>query len=177
PDGYGLQTFALCIPACSAHLSSANTSFVFFVQAEDGIRDRNVTGVQTCALPICRSLSWSRPFITLSRSRPLLSRGMLGCRRATGLLRRVSFANTPMNVMGRRSRAKSSLLAESVMTWPAPGTRSTAHREGRQPNGKRFLAMYPHSIFQPSHAPALPHPVWGSEATVMSDYNIGPDEI
>src|SRR5699024_9673501 len=26
-------------------------SFVFF-QAEDGIRDRNVTGVQTCALPI-----------------------------------------------------------------------------------------------------------------------------
>src|SRR5207249_2095471 len=27
-------------------------SFVFFFQAEDGIRDRNVTGVQTCALPI-----------------------------------------------------------------------------------------------------------------------------
>src|SRR5207248_4435557 len=26
----------------------------FFFQAEDGIRDRTVTGVQTCALPICR---------------------------------------------------------------------------------------------------------------------------
>src|SRR5699024_11561021 len=26
--------------------------FRFFFQAEDGIRDRNVTGVQTCALPI-----------------------------------------------------------------------------------------------------------------------------
>src|SRR5699024_12157591 len=26
----------------------------FFFQAEDGIRDRNVTGVQTCALPIYR---------------------------------------------------------------------------------------------------------------------------
>ena len=25
---------------------------VFFFQAEDGIRDRDVTGVQTCALPI-----------------------------------------------------------------------------------------------------------------------------
>src|SRR5699024_11830420 len=25
---------------------------IFFFQAEDGIRDRNVTGVQTCALPI-----------------------------------------------------------------------------------------------------------------------------
>src|SRR5260370_16457634 len=27
--------------------------FVFFFQAEDGIRDSSVTGVQTCALPIC----------------------------------------------------------------------------------------------------------------------------
>src|SRR5699024_11823805 len=27
-------------------------AFFFFFQAEDGIRDRNVTGVQTCALPI-----------------------------------------------------------------------------------------------------------------------------
>src|SRR5437867_6149896 len=26
--------------------------FFFFFQAEDGIRDRTVTGVQTCALPI-----------------------------------------------------------------------------------------------------------------------------
>src|SRR3712207_9204528 len=29
----------------------------FFFQAEDGIRDIGVTGVQTCALPICFSLS------------------------------------------------------------------------------------------------------------------------
>src|SRR5437868_11211983 len=28
------------------------TNSFFFFQAEDGIRDRNVTGVQTCALPI-----------------------------------------------------------------------------------------------------------------------------
>src|SRR5207237_6753489 len=27
--------------------------YVFFFQAEDGIRDSSVTGVQTCALPIC----------------------------------------------------------------------------------------------------------------------------
>src|SRR5437762_13097712 len=27
----------------------------FFFQAEDGIRDTSVTGVQTCALPICRA--------------------------------------------------------------------------------------------------------------------------
>src|SRR5205085_7443107 len=29
----------------------------FFFQAEDGIRDLTVTGVQTCALPICRRVS------------------------------------------------------------------------------------------------------------------------
>src|SRR5699024_11848437 len=29
-----------------------NSLLIFFIQAEDGIRDRNVTGVQTCALPI-----------------------------------------------------------------------------------------------------------------------------
>src|SRR2546426_8461283 len=30
-----------------------NHAFFFFFQAEDGIRDYKVTGVQTCALPIC----------------------------------------------------------------------------------------------------------------------------
>src|SRR5699024_11703643 len=31
-----------------------DVQWVFFFQAEDGIRDRNVTGVQTCALPILK---------------------------------------------------------------------------------------------------------------------------
>src|SRR5690625_5397847 len=31
-------------------------SYFFFFQAEDGIRDGHVTGVQTCALPILPSL-------------------------------------------------------------------------------------------------------------------------
>src|SRR5688572_32535015 len=42
--------------------------FFFFFQAEDGIRDLTVTGVQTCALPIStasrsirRTTSWSNP--------------------------------------------------------------------------------------------------------------------
>src|SRR5207249_7115615 len=35
-----------------------------FFQAEDGIRDRNVTGVQTCALPI----SWTPTFWSSSAS-------------------------------------------------------------------------------------------------------------
>src|SRR5256885_6082909 len=35
------------------HISYIPLSFFFFFQAEDGIRDYKVTGVQTCALPIC----------------------------------------------------------------------------------------------------------------------------
>src|SRR5699024_140225 len=41
---------------------------IFFFQAEDGIRDRNVTGVQTCALPIFTH--WNNidyyPFISMA---------------------------------------------------------------------------------------------------------------
>src|SRR5256885_6793722 len=43
--------------------------FFFFFQAEDGIRDYKVTGVQTCALPIC-----------LSQYSPLLQTGAAGTR-------------------------------------------------------------------------------------------------
>src|SRR5205085_3499098 len=35
--------------------------FFFFFQAEDGIRDLTVTGVQTCALPISASPSFADP--------------------------------------------------------------------------------------------------------------------
>src|SRR2546430_3333558 len=36
----------------------------FFFQAEDGIRDLTVTGVQTCALPILQSLSATMQSVT-----------------------------------------------------------------------------------------------------------------
>ena len=36
--------------------------FIFFFQAEDGIRDRDVTGVQTCALPTPTVSSLLTPF-------------------------------------------------------------------------------------------------------------------
>src|SRR3989304_3780393 len=46
---------------CRAVLAAAAARFFFVVQAEDGIRDVAVTGVQTCALPICASsmILWS----------------------------------------------------------------------------------------------------------------------
>src|SRR5689334_24184284 len=47
--------------------------FFFFFQAEDGIRDGTVTGVQTCALPISPQAShvgWSPKNIDMSRIEP-----------------------------------------------------------------------------------------------------------
>src|SRR5256885_4546483 len=44
--------------AAQRHLNNIRNDYkyskiIFFFQAEDGIRDYKVTGVQTCALPIC----------------------------------------------------------------------------------------------------------------------------
>src|SRR5436189_1556719 len=41
--------------------SEAQTRAFFFFQAEDGIRDTSVTGVQTCALPISGARTGARP--------------------------------------------------------------------------------------------------------------------
>src|SRR5256886_2275036 len=45
------------------------SSFDFFFQAEDGIRDLTVTGVQTCALPIWNGRLRSRSRVSPGRSR------------------------------------------------------------------------------------------------------------
>src|SRR5437867_6741913 len=50
--------------------------FIFFFQAEDGIRDRTVTGVQTCALPFL--LSPYTLFRGHSRADPSASEGGYG---------------------------------------------------------------------------------------------------
>src|SRR6266516_7445220 len=49
----------------------------FFFQAEDGIRDRTVTGVQTCALPISAASSHARSFLMPSIS-AMAANGMDG---------------------------------------------------------------------------------------------------
>src|SRR5699024_11495330 len=45
--------------------------FYFFIQAEDGIRDRNVTGVQTCALPISQTVKSATSWHPISCARGL----------------------------------------------------------------------------------------------------------
>src|SRR5690554_7617979 len=59
----------------SARRAIGNLPCFFFFQAEDGIRDADVTGVQTCALPICAVTyhgRWTYKYEELAR------RGALG---------------------------------------------------------------------------------------------------
>src|SRR5690348_17760331 len=56
--------------------------FFFFFQAEDGIRDGRVTGVQTCALPIWGSAGSRTNFWTCRSWRASRSRTITGSREA-----------------------------------------------------------------------------------------------
>src|SRR5699024_11236453 len=65
----------------------------FFFQAEDGIRARNVTAVQTCALPIC--------FAPVAQRLPLRDRGEAGIEAGEHDLLEVREA--PVEEIGRAS--------------------------------------------------------------------------
>src|SRR2546426_12065404 len=54
----------MCREYISYYIMSKYVLFFFFFQAEDGIRDYKVTGVQTCALPIFQALNMlNSPFV------------------------------------------------------------------------------------------------------------------
>src|SRR5256885_10553717 len=50
-----------------AHTPVHRPANFFFFQAEDGIRDYKVTGVQTCALPISLNSGYSAPLTSIKR--------------------------------------------------------------------------------------------------------------
>src|SRR5437762_1377876 len=57
---------------CNQHV--VEILLVFFFQAEDGIRDTSVTGVQTCALPILPAISTGNTVIAIpSEKYPLIA--------------------------------------------------------------------------------------------------------
>src|SRR5207245_3759498 len=85
--------------------------FLFFFQAEDGIRDATVTGVQTCALPISCSLLVARPRLLDQRLRRRSSR-----LRARGGSSTLDFSADPGRVGHRRGRCHTS----AASTVPLP---------------------------------------------------------
>src|SRR5690606_18236439 len=93
-----------------------NFYFVFFFQAEDGIRDFHVTGVQTCALPIYQKLD--RPEEALRALVPFAKNGDGPCREEYERL--------------GDSLGKQEQVAESLVAWcsdaPAGPSRNKALR-------------------------------------------------
>src|SRR5207248_4035919 len=74
-------------------LGSEFMFFFFFFQAEDGIRDRTVTGVQTCALPILPATAGVTVLVTATsvtspRARP--ARRQAASRRSSTSARRLA---------------------------------------------------------------------------------------
>src|SRR6266496_6333359 len=61
------------------------TVFFFFFQAEDGIRDLYVTGVQTCALPISRETTASQ---TVTKQEQFILKRLEKKRKLFGFLRK-----------------------------------------------------------------------------------------
>src|SRR5437762_5873629 len=62
-EALGAVLLVAMLPTLGASIVA--TTVFFFFQAEDGIRDTSVTGVQTCALPIsssCGTAAWARMF-------------------------------------------------------------------------------------------------------------------
>src|SRR5688572_31337680 len=89
-------------------------AFIFFFQAEDGIRDLTVTGVQTCALPISLRMAAVRPLGLEERLVPRLGH-VPAARPVAGL------APHPAEVPGRRGVRKAGL-----------GPRSEERRVGKE---------------------------------------------
>src|SRR5437870_9827792 len=92
--------------------------FFFFFQAEDGIRDGHVTGVQTCALPISKIydkpqrvrvlVAWAWPFF-------LAREWWHGCWRAPGLA--LPIQTTPAGVRPLPHLCRMSFAVKSSWYW------------------------------------------------------------
>src|SRR5699024_11377317 len=100
----------------------------FFFQAEDGIRDRNVTGVQTCALPICRKgahyrLSPQRNFSSAPLGKPVAPSS-------------VTFGDSFPPKGKPRSEERRVGKEGGARRWPAPDRRNAVDSRGAAVRGR-----------------------------------------
>src|SRR5690606_40664696 len=77
---------------------------IFFFQAEDGIRDFHVTGVQTCALPICDAGAVGRELI--GRDFEVVGCGLVG-KHAAGEVEGGAVTGTEKAALPIRGEARS----------------------------------------------------------------------
>src|SRR5699024_11620348 len=103
----------------------------FFFQAEDGIRDRNVTGVQTCALPILMGVGEFAGYVQLVPGDP-----GLGDRPAHAALGAVGLRRVEMTVPGPQclgdDRGGDLRIGVAVLAIGAESERSVAELRSRR---------------------------------------------
>src|SRR5690606_40796944 len=117
-------------------LDAIGVSASFFFQAEDGIRDFHVTGVQTCALPIS-STSTITPSRRPRRSRPVT----LASARSPCSTLRISYG-------GRNRSSPSPLRSEERRVGKEGRPRGAPHRQDARESERR-----------PTHAPPARPPL------------------
>src|SRR2546421_3641228 len=159
-------------PALVSWSRVERSTFFFFFQAEDGIRDLIVTGVQTCALPICawRSGGCRRPRGSAQRTRaPSATRSSATERRPNsphyqhGDVARDFGPVAELGVLVRAPAVDRAGGRESARV-PVPGAHrpeheATGHRGGRHAAGHRPQALRTPNVPSPSlPAAILPQP-------------------
>src|SRR5437867_1762217 len=144
----------------------SSTCVMFFFQAEDGIRDRTVTGVQTCALPIWTGVPASRH----SGSRSVVPEGR-GQRTTASMLSPKIIGDSSYilsddhywlteNIFRERAESQDSVRAAGIST-----TSSSAAGSGRRP--VQFAQPQKIAVVElttPDHAP-ITRGLTRSEAT------------
>src|SRR5688500_20173124 len=100
----------------------------FFFQAEDGIRDYKVTGVQTCALPISRRMA-ARTGKASTRARAS------ACRSASSGIS--SKARTPAGRSSRASRSEERRVGKEYRMWWRPTNERWKRRRKEKRQEKR----------------------------------------
>src|SRR5437870_12955526 len=102
----------------------------FFFQAEDGIRDGHVTGVQTCALPICGDFEARLKGVLAGLSKQPNS---------------ILFIDEIHTVVGAGATSGGSMDASNILK-PALASRSEERRVGKEGrarvSGERWMSKY-----------------------------------
>src|ERR1039457_1621331 len=102
--------------------------FFFFFQAKDGIRDYKVTGVQTCALPICMKAEDTEPLV--------LFRQFFGI----GVEKRAAVQRAPLHALEDESQVFQPRVLGRILRPPSLVDVTAEEKMPTRPEGLPFIA-------------------------------------
>src|SRR5882762_5074036 len=143
--------------------------YFFFFQAEDGIRDSSVTGVQTCALPICRITDKRRQERAVAAPVPTMTKDALLEVETRARCAEIAFVESDLGLVVKDGHRRGAAAARQrfqipcnrrqILFRPAPDTRAQITAQaGRLPSieqraGQVLFATFIERLFlhgQPS---------------------------